>query len=195
MSQSAQRRYQDGEVFGFQKGHRGYLEHHTDATKKRISMGRMGEDNPGWKGGRKEIVCLNCKKTFIPRGATQKYCSRKCSDSCPLKAEKAKNKLIGKHQNLARNWRGGLTNLDHLIRTEFKYRQWRSDVFTRDDFTCQKCGQRGGRLHAHHIKYFSSILSQNKITTLEHAFQCEELWNINNGVTLCQSCHKKIKHE
>jgi len=72
------------------------------------------------------------------------------------------------------------------------YRQWRSDIFTRDDFTCQECGQRGGHLEAHHIKQLSKILQFYEITTLEEALNCAELWNINNGITLCKECHKKL---
>lgn len=87
-------------------------------------------------------------------------------------------------------WRGGITNLALRIRTCFKYRQWRSDVFTRDNFTCQFCGQRGGELNADHIQSFSSVIKDNKIKTLEDALLCEELWNINNGRTLCHKCHK-----
>jgi len=90
------------------------------------------------------------------------------------------------------HWKGGITPLQLLIRNSFKYRQWRSDIFTCDDFTCQICGQIGGRLHAHHIKSFSSILQFYEITTLEEALECEELWNINNGITFCKKCHKKI---
>ena len=79
------------------------------------------------------------------------------------------------------------------IRNCFKYRQWRSDVFTRDDFTCQKCGDnKSGNLNAHHIKLFSTILDEYKIKTLEQALDCEELWNINNGQTLCKKCHRLI---
>ena len=87
-------------------------------------------------------------------------------------------------------WKGGVTPLTHQIRHSFKYRQWRSDVFTRDNFICQRCGQWGGKLHAHHIKSFSSILQFYEITTFEEALDCEELWNINNGITLCKNCHK-----
>lgn len=97
--------------------------------------------------------------------------------------------LIGK---LNPNWQGGITPLNKSIKRNYKYRQWRSDVFTRDDFICQECGKRGGYLHAHHIKSFSSILQFYEITTLKQALKCEELWNINNGITLCEKCHKKI---
>lgn len=88
------------------------------------------------------------------------------------------------------HWQGGITLLNELIRKSFKYRQWRSDIFTHDDFTCQKCGVRGGYLYAHHIKSFSSIVQFYEITTLEEALDCQELWNINNGITLCEECHK-----
>ena len=79
-----------------------------------------------------------------------------------------------------------------VIRHSFKYRQWRSDVFTRDNFTCQECGQIGVRLNVHHKKPFSSIIQFYEITTLEEALNCEELWNINNGITYCKKCHKDL---
>ena len=89
-------------------------------------------------------------------------------------------------------WKGGITPLVLLIRNNFKYRQWRDDIFTRDNFTCQECGVRGHNLNAHHIKPFSKIIQFYEITTLEEAIQCDELWNINNGITLCEKCHIKI---
>jgi len=90
------------------------------------------------------------------------------------------------------NWQGGITSLYLQIRHCFEYRQWRSDVFTHDDFTCQECGKRGGNLQAHHTKSFSSIIQFYEITTLEEALECVELWNINNGITLCKECHNNI---
>jgi hypothetical protein len=78
-----------------------------------------------------------------------------------------------------------------IIRETFKYRQWRSDIFTRDNFTCVICGLRGVYLEADHIKRFIDIIREYKIETLDEAIGCEELWNINNGRTLCQQCHRK----
>lgn len=88
-------------------------------------------------------------------------------------------------------WKGGTTALVKQIRKNYKYRQWRDDVFMRDEFTCQECGHRG-ILNAHHIRSFSIILEEYEITNLEEALLCDELWNINNGITFCEECHEKL---
>ncbi len=91
-------------------------------------------------------------------------------------------------------WKGGITPIKRQIRNSFRYRQWRSDIFTRDNFTCVLCGKRGGWIEAdHYPKKFSDILKENNIKTVEQALLCEELWNINNGRTLCKDCHNKTK--
>lgn len=69
-----------------------------------------------------------------------------------------------------------LTNQE--IRSSVEYRNWRTEVFKRDNYICQSCGKRGGDLQAHHIKRFSDY---------------EELrLEISNGLTLCLECHKEI---
>jgi len=88
------------------------------------------------------------------------------------------------------NWKGGITKAREWLRKLFEYRQWRADVFTRDNYACQICFKRGGNLEAdHYPKMFSQILDEQKITTRAQARACEELWNINNGRTLCEECH------
>lgn len=62
-----------------------------------------------------------------------------------------------------------------------EYYRWRKSVFKRDNYTCQICGQIGGELNAHHIEFFSKNL--------------EKRIDINNGITLCIDCHKKIHGE
>lgn len=79
------------------------------------------------------------------------------------------------------------------VRETFKYRQWRSDVFQRDNYTCVSCGNSGCYIEADHIKRFIDIIEENKVTTLEAAEVCNELWNINNGRTLCVGCHRKTE--
>lgn len=91
------------------------------------------------------------------------------------------------------NWQGGITSLYKQIRFCDKSNKWRNDVFARDSFMCQDCKDQNKRnIIAHHIKQFSEILHEHNITTLSEAIQCPELWDINNGVTLCEDCHNKI---
>ena len=100
------------------------------------------------------------------------------------------NKLRREESHL---WKGGITPLTKQIRRCFKYRQWRSDIFTRDDFTCQVCGLRGVYLEAdHYPKLFSTIFEEYKIKSLEDALNCEEFWNLNNGRTVCQKHNPRI---
>lgn len=88
-------------------------------------------------------------------------------------------------------WKGGVSELSKLIKASIAYKKWREFIFQRDNWTCQKCNKRGGlTLHPHHKKSFNSMLEKNKIETIENALRCEELWDINNGITLCHTCHK-----
>ena len=91
------------------------------------------------------------------------------------------------------NWKGGVSLLRNKLWHTLEYRQWRSDIFTRDDFTCQNCQTKGGDLEAHHIKELYKIIDEYKIKNVEQALNCEELWNLNNGTTLCRKCHNLTK--
>lgn len=76
-------------------------------------------------------------------------------------------------------WRGKKAPWDKTNkeqRNSPEYREWRDSVFQRDDYTCQKCGLRGGELNAHHIKPFAKY----KDLRLD----------VSNGITLCIDCHK-----
>ena len=121
--------------------------------------------------------------------ATKQKMSKAKKDFVPWNKGKTCPQISGENKP---NWKGGITPLVMQIRKHFKYRQWRSDIFTRDNFTCQKCGIKGSTLHAHHIKSFSNILQYYEITKLEEAIECEELWNINNGITFCKECHGNL---
>jgi 5-methylcytosine-specific restriction endonuclease McrA len=91
---------------------------------------------------------------------------------------------------LSRLWKGGVTPLQHLIRQSLKYRQWRKDVFDRDDYTCTQCGSRGNKIEADHYPVrFATIFHSNNIKSLDEADACSSLWDINNGRTLCYECH------
>jgi hypothetical protein len=90
------------------------------------------------------------------------------------------------------HWRGGVTKDRVKIRTCAKYQNWRKAIFKRDDYTCHICGQRGGKLNIDHYPVmFAKIMKTNDCKTFKDAMACDELWNINNGRTLCEKCHKE----
>lgn len=56
-----------------------------------------------------------------------------------------------------------------------KQRNWREKIYARDDYTCQVCKERGGRLNSHHLNGWDRCK--------------DERFNVSNGITLCESCH------
>jgi len=74
------------------------------------------------------------------------------------------------------NWKGGITPIMARIRTSQPYLNWARAVKKRDNFTCQMCGTRGGRLHSDHI--------------LPFATHPELRLDLDNGRTLCAPCHR-----
>ena len=96
------------------------------------------------------------------------------------------------------SWKGGKTKLSFAIKNTLEYKTWRESVFERDNYTCQCCNRRSKSgdkviLECHHIKPFSIILSEYNIKTVDEALCCEELFDINNGQTLCKECHKETE--
>lgn len=92
------------------------------------------------------------------------------------------------------NWGGGIYPQIENIRRCKKYKEWQIAVFERDNYTCIDCGdKRGGNLNADHIISFIEIIQKYNITTLQEALECQELWKVENGRTLCYDCHKKTK--
>ncbi len=75
------------------------------------------------------------------------------------------------------NWKGGATPENTQIRESHAYKIWRENVFKRDDYRCQDCGQRGGDLEAHHDLPFTHFP--------------ELRLEVLNGETLCVPCHRK----
>ena len=64
------------------------------------------------------------------------------------------------------------------FRTDVRYKKWRQDIYKRDDFTCQICGDRGVKLVAHHRDCWADFP--------------EKRFDLDNGVTLCYDCHKGL---
>ena len=154
-------------------------------------------------------VCKNCGKTFevapgiVNRGSGI-FCSLSCSSIYMRKPKVEKNcnncgKKFEVHQSQAimgegvfcsikckynlkngetcQSWGGQVKG-----RAIHGYRKWRLSVFKKDNFTCQKCGDdKGGNLNAHHIEAYNGNLDL-RIT-------------IDNGITLCEDCHKCFHHQ
>lgn len=117
------------------------------------------------------LTCGTCRKAFISPNARmdQGFCSRRCAALQPHVLERLKAK------------RGNKPRTAHLHpkrpRGNVFERKWRQMILERDNHTCRKCGQRGGRLEADHIKPFS------RFPRLRYL--------LSNGRTLCVKCHKK----
>jgi hypothetical protein len=148
-----------------------------------------------------EKECLFCGNLFTkPYNESinawknrHKYCSRKCADNDKIGKHYSPNTEFKKGQiainkgksawwskgELNCKWKGGVNKENEKIRHSLEYKEWRMNVWKRDRFTCQECGSVGVKLHAHHIQSFS---------------QFPELrLSLENGITLCEDCHRK-KH-
>ena len=106
---------------------------------------------------------------------------------------KVSKSLLGKTGEEARNWRGGKTKIRFLIPSLSKYAIWRTGVFERDNWTCQTCHKRGCYLEAHHLNRISNLIDKYQLKTSQDCLDCLELWDVNNGVSLCKDCHNITK--
>lgn len=145
-----------------------------------------------------ESQCIDCGKTENRRADALKVWSGRCS-SCSSKETASRPEMkamkveIGKRHahnlkaarknvvNYRRGpahskWKGGITPENMRVRASPETRQWRNNVFARDDYTCQCCGARGGNLEVDHIMPFALY------PELRH--------QVFNGRTLCRPCHR-----
>lgn len=145
------------------------------------------------KRRRQFITCDICGKkkevrtSDLKRG-NGKHCSRQCLYKYLSK------KYLGSGGN---GWRGGVSNLQQLIRHTREYRAWRSGVFRRDGWKCIICGSQKEIQADHYPRPLSFYISKifNRYNTNTQRLIClkknSKVWDTNNGRTLCQDCHKK----
>lgn len=113
-----------------------------------------GKNHYKYKGIPTCIVCGKRVSQFL-----YKYCKR-----CAIAGERNPS------------WQGGITPSNRLRKFKSEYKEWRKQVFERDNYTCVFCGARGVELNADHIKPWA------KYPQLRYT--------LSNGRTLCVPCHK-----
>ncbi|NCC70883.1 HNH endonuclease [bacterium] len=161
------------------------------------------------KNGTKLIKCLNCGKEVLRTYSQIKHGGKYCSQKCHYEYTKKNGLMSGKNNPMygikmtpeeiekmikavtgvpkpnlrgqkSKFWKGGVSKRNHRERNKImatlEYRNFRRLVLERDNYTCQECGNTK-KLEIHHIKSFQ------KYPKLR--------FNINNGITLCNKCHRK----
>ena len=127
--------------------------------------------------------------TGIPKSEESK---RKRSESMKRWAAENPVAVVARSENNRAerhyNWKGGLSKLSQSIRQMTEYRKWMDAVKAKDGFKCVRCGA-NDNLESHHKRPFAELLKAHGVSSRDDARQCAELWDIENGETLCVHCH------
>ena len=177
---------------------------HSPETISKLS----GKNNSRYK--KIERFCKLCNKSFLMKPFHVKngrgiYCSKSCFYESKLDTPSWNKGLKGfRASEKSHLWKGGITPLSISIRSSFEYKIWRTFIFKRDDYTCLHCASHGAKLNVHHQIEFSKLLKEfllvysnlspvkDKLELLNLAIYYKPFWNTNNGITLCEECHRKI---
>ena len=143
---------------------------HPEKTKQKISnslkgktQGRKLSEETKWKMSEAKKGIHISPETEFKKGQTS------------WNKGKKRPEFSGKNHP---RWKGGITSENERIRHSIEFSLWRESVFARDNWTCQKTGVKGGKLHPHHIKNFA---------------QYPELrFAIDNGITLSEEAHREF---
>jgi len=165
----------------------------TDKQLASLELGRGGHPNPLKGIPRKKEICekISRARKGKPLSGEHREALSEVKKGKPIKHfveyreetnQKLSKALRGKPQPNLRgakhwNWQNGKTAENAQIRSSLEMKRWRRAVFERDDYTCQICLKRGGRLVADHIKPFS--------------LYPELRLELSNGRTLCRDCDRK----
>lgn len=157
---------------------------------KLTNLQRYGAENPFASEIIKErIAQTNIERYGFPLATQSEQIKEKYKQTCLERygvenysyTQEFKNSISGENNC---NWKGEDAIYSRKERHTEEYRSWRKAVFSRDLYTCQKCGIKSAKgihsvsLAAHHILNWKTH---------------EDLrYDINNGVTLCIDCHKQF---
>lgn len=98
------------------------------------------------------------------------------------------NQLLIEKQKATEKYKELRTEIERMP----KYSSWKRAVLEKIGEKCEICGSINN-LEIHHRKSFGSIVRMYKIDTIIKAFECDLLWDINNGSVLCKECHEKTE--
>lgn len=158
---------------------------HSPETKEKISNLLKGK--PTKRRGTNLPEDHKQKISESHKGLPSQFKGRHHSEETKQRISKSKKKLDGV-----------TTSTIILIRTSPRYRSWKQLILIRDNFTCQECNdKKGGNLEVHHIKPFQVLIKEVQeylplFPLYDGAMIYNPLWDLGNGITLCQKCHKNI---
>ena len=143
-----------------------------DITRQRFGRLVVKEENGRYI--RKKVlwkcICDCGNETTVVGGDLRNGTTKSCG--C-LSREMASERNSGKNSP---NWNPNLTDEERKIKRRYpEYIKWRREIFARDDYTCNCCSKRAGKLVAHHLEGYKENLHLR--TTLD------------NGITMCKNCH------
>jgi len=154
---------------------------HTEETRQRISIANKGKVRTvAMRKHHKGMLGLHQTpeaKTKQSVGMKEWYKTHTNPQKGKELSPEHKAKLsLAKRGNRNNTWKGGITELIRGIRRSPEYYQWRQAVLKRDDYVCQDCGSMM-EPNAHHLR-----------SVFEYP---EGIFDVNNGLTLCEDCHKR----
>jgi len=168
----------------------------TEAHKKNISLSNMGRIVS--VKTRKKISQANKGKIRSEESKRRISITTKIAMGRPEIRERMSIAMRGKRVGSKNSaWLGGVSSWNSRLRNTVKYLDWRTFIFERDNYICQECGQIGGALHADHVIPFSVFVGIliDKYGCGDNiyykAMKFTDMWDTNNGRTLCVPCHKE----
>lgn len=181
-----------------------------------VSINLIGEKAYNYKDALHKKICKVCNEPFTTYSLNQAHCSKSCGNKtqrnrisltcsycstiyertassvywakkrgsknsfCSIKCKRLHN--VGEKAPIYKKDRTKIKDQNKSERWSKRMKEWRLCVYERDKYSCQMCGCKSSSgnavvLNSHHIVKFS-VSNKKK-------------FDIRNGITLCESCHKK----